>query len=136
MKFRGISTLDLAVYIVVATVLLATAWPYMSGYSNRGKRAQAVSQISAMSTAISVYKQQKGSYPSSLNDLSGTNDYGEPWIISLPSADPWDQAYAYDSSDYGFAVWSYGPNATNESTVPSDISNASFGGDDIGFAGE
>jgi type II secretory pathway pseudopilin PulG len=146
---KGISTLDLAMYIVCVAIIILAALPNASIYIDKGNRSKALGELSMLSTAISSYHKQMGVYPTNLSALTSASPYnGTPWILRLPSSDPWGttntgingnggtSAYAYSNTTAGFAVWSLGKNKTNNSGGSGTALPTSFGGDDVGIFGQ
>ena len=148
MKRKGISSGDLAIYIVMVSIILMAAWPSVTGYFDRGNRSKAIGDCTMIASALSTYHQQMGTYPPNLEALTGASPYGPPWLLRLPAADPWGttnagidggggtSAYAYAYTANGFAVWSLGKNNVNNSGGSGTALPAAFSGDDVGLFGQ
>ena len=135
-KRSGISFVtDTAVGLLVFSLILgigAVAFPAML---NSGRYTSAQGTCHDYAAKISMYHFQTGSYPNALSDLTtAKNGYG-PWILpqNFKAQDPWGTSFYYGKTATAFAVWSAGKNKANNSGsgVP-----ATFGGDDVGAAGQ
>ena len=145
----GFSSVELVFYMVCIGILLSIGLPRISDYLDKGNRTKTISEIALLSSSISAYRQQMGSYPANLGVLTTASAYsGIPWINQIPTSDPWEttssgingtggvSAYAYSRTTSGFAVWSLGKNKVNNSGGSGAVLPSSFGGDDIGFIGQ
>lgn len=134
MKKRGwLSSEVVLVLIVIMIVLSAASYGY-SSYITGSRSAATRATTAKLHGAIAQYHYEMQQYPDSLAALnSASGNYG-PWVTeAIPSVDPFGNAYNYHHTTTGFAIWSNGPNGSNQSGsgVPT-----SLGGDDIGYIGK
>jgi len=121
---------EIAIGMIVILILYAVATSGTKNALSTGQITKATTETASLCAAVSQYKYEIGSYPASLSVLTSANDVYGPWLTSVPSSDPWGNAYHYYYGNTSFAIWSNGPNGVNNSgtAVPSAFSN-----DDIGF---
>lgn len=81
---RGFTLVELMVAVVIGALLMAVAVPVYTGYVERARVAQAVSDLGALDMRIERFMAQNFRPPNGLNELPGT----------LP-LDPWGGAYRY-----------------------------------------
>lgn len=70
-SLRGFTIVELLIVIVVIAILAAISIVAYNGIQNRAARATTTSAISAYAKAISLYVQDKGSYPAHTNACLG-----------------------------------------------------------------
>ena len=78
MADRGFTLVETVIVIAIAALLLWIAVPTVQGYMDRARVAQAISEISNMSTTIRKQLKTKGSLPDSLSDV-GLGGRTDPW---------------------------------------------------------
>ncbi len=76
---------ELLLVVVIAAVIAAIAVPSYSNYMLRAQNSLAMKEVAEIAMAIDRYRTRYSSCPPSLADLDGT----------LPSTDPWGNAYIY-----------------------------------------
>lgn len=81
---HGWTLLELLMALGILAVLLSLAVPAWTGYQDKAKSLQAGKEIALMATAIEGFRNERGEYPDSLDDvrLGGRQD-------------PWGRAYVY-----------------------------------------
>lgn len=80
---RGFTLLELLTACALAAVIAAIALPAYTGFVNKSRSAQAISDIAIMILTIERYHSNAGSYPESLAD------------IGWSTLDPWGSPYEY-----------------------------------------
>lgn len=144
MKRHGFGLIEFMICAALLAIFAALIMPKGEGTIESSKKSADQAQISAIASAISLYKYEIGSYPSNLQALTTSNGIYGPWRPSLPSTDMWGNTtgingtgggtspycYAYTSS--GFAVWSIGENRVNNSGGGGSSLPTKFYGDDYG----
>ena len=70
MKQSGFATLEVILMVMVIGILASIAVPRFTSVTTAANTAKIQSDLSTIDTAISIYYMEKGSYPTSLNDLS------------------------------------------------------------------
>ncbi len=83
-RHAGFTLIELMVVVAVIAAILGIAIPYFQDYSERSKRAAAVSDMMSIMSSIERYLIRTNEFPPSLDDLDG-----------VPAADPWGHSYEY-----------------------------------------
>ncbi len=116
----GFTLIELLVVLVIIGILAGYVGPRIMGRPDEAKRTMAESQMSALGTALEMYRLDNGSYP--------TTDQGLQALVTAPASgrlakkwrkggymkkvptDPWDNDYVYLSpgSHSDFDITSYG----------------------------
>lgn len=104
--------IEIVILIVIVTLLAAIAVPTrVDRLPPHGRSRAARADIAALCEALEIFKQDKGSYPSSLSELI-TDDMTYLKVPGVP-ADPWGNTYSYRSPGQrdkeGYDLISYGP---------------------------
>ncbi len=119
----GFTLIELMVVIVILGILAAFVAPKMIGRTEEAKSKAARVQISSFEAALSLYKLDNGSYPSTEQGLQALVE--KPAVGSIPShwkeggyleknkvpRDPWGNEYVYLSPgihDKDYDIVSYG----------------------------
>lgn len=147
-KRKGVSIIEIGLCALALMVFAAVGMINGGSFLNSEKVTEAKTNASQISTAISRYKYEVGSYPPNLQALTGTSGVYGPWLSSpLPATDPWgittsingtggaSVGYCYSYTANGFAVWSFGVNHVNNSGGTGTTLPTSIATDDIGFIG-
>jgi general secretion pathway protein G len=82
---KGFTLIELIVVVAIIAVLALMAIPAYNEYINKTKNASAISDIRTLSTEISAYYMDRGSYPSGLDKINRDG-----------FQDPWKNAYEYN----------------------------------------
>ena len=91
-KKKGFMLLELIIVVAIIGILAAVAVPNLTGMTDDAKIARIQSDLSAMGTASEVYYVKNGSYPTSLDQLVGT-DETSGYLKKVP--DPPDKNVTY-----------------------------------------
>ncbi|HOY86323.1 MAG: prepilin-type N-terminal cleavage/methylation domain-containing protein [Methylotenera sp.] len=81
---RGFTVVELMIAVAIVGVLAAIAIPAYSGYQEKARVYQAVTDVAAMSVTIENYFQENRIYPETLADVKLDG-----------KLDPWDKPYRY-----------------------------------------
>lgn len=91
----GFTLVELMVVIVILGGLIALVGPNIWSALFKSNVSMAESQMNSFAQAIELYKMDAKKLPSSLEDLTQTNDRRpEPYMKSIPK-DPWGNPYEY-----------------------------------------
>lgn len=132
-KFLGEILIPSAVMYFIATIFFLSAG--ILAYNSligAVKNDKALADTSLLSSKISQYNYEIGSYPANLDALkTAAGQYG-PWVVDDVPKDPWtNNSYQYvTDSQKGYIVFSVGQNQNSESSLDAGIT-----GDDLGFKG-
>ncbi len=96
---QGFTLIEILLVVVIIGVLAALGVPKITGHMERSRVAAAKSDISAISTAISMYEMDNGKFPASLEGLEtdpgGTVNWLGPYMENGLPDDPWGKPYDY-----------------------------------------
>jgi general secretion pathway protein G len=133
---RGWSFIETIVVIGIVLLLMTTVAVVSFKAIDQAKVAQAKGSISALKSALEMYRSACGSYPSEEEGLlalvqrpessQGADRWSGPYVESLPASDPWGNPYAYAlvSGGQGCAVRSLGSDGREGgSGTAADISS-------------
>ena len=136
--------------ILVIAILSSTLVSVYDDAMDGARYARADGQIATLGAAVARYRYDMQAYPASLQNLADASPTdGKSWVTSqmIPSVDPWNSqcgingsggasAYCYAHTDNGFAIWTMGPNKTNNSGGGGASLPAAFAPDDRGVFGK
>lgn len=128
---KGFSLPEIIVACAVIIGLTSGAIATADHMMKMGRYNAAKSSVAAISVAVARYRHDMGSFPANLNVLTASNATKGPWLSADSLKDPWNQNYKFYVATNGrqYAVWSTGPNKTNNSTETP----GAFQNDDIGI---
>lgn len=138
---RAFTLIEMMVVLSIIAVLAAILLPNIAGLIQRSKRAGAQQTVHNTYTALVSYMDDKGQYPwiNLRNRTYRLRDYlrdyatWSKWGQFL--RDPWDRWMSYHRPDcYGYvgAIYSNGPNGSNQTWSCWWWRYRGFRGDDIG----
>ena len=127
-KLQGFIIWQMVLGVLMLVILMAACVVNSPSFLSLGRHDKALNDAASLSSMISQYEMEVGSYPSSLSDLTKTKGQYGPWIKELPQ-DPYkkDGTYQYQFQPNGFVVFSVGEDGASSSSVNG------INGDDIGF---
>ena len=109
----GFTLIEILVVMAIIGMLAVMVAPNIFNQQAGAQRDAALSQISALETALDTYRLDVGQYPDSLEGLvendSGRAAWNGPYLRREVPLDPWGNEYVYDSDGRGFTLVSYGP---------------------------
>ncbi|GAB4272852.1 MAG: hypothetical protein Kow0029_11990 [Candidatus Rifleibacteriota bacterium] len=126
-RISGFTLLELLVVVGILAALVALALPFYQDYVNQSKLTAAEADIKTFTKALAMYDQLEPQMFNASNFLPLIGKYLQDYRNTsnqLMPVDPWSNDYNFDVQTG--AVWSSGPNGTDES---AGLRNA--GGDDI-----
>lgn len=96
-KIRGFTLIEVLIVVAIVGILAAIAVPAYMYTLDRAKRITALSALDAVRTEMEAYFTGKGSYPSSIDFTSFTDQNGGSVLIAIN----WDRiknkVYSWDS---------------------------------------
>jgi general secretion pathway protein G len=121
----GFTLIEVLLVLVILVVLSSIA---VMAYGPAQKRANintAKTQMNLLKGSLERYKMENYEYPQSLeflwNDVTGMGkDWGGPYSEPV-GADPWGNAYVYESDGTNYQLSSKGPGAGEEIQGPGSV---------------
>ena len=131
LKRKGFSLPEILVACTIIVALSSCAVATADNLMRTGRYNAAKASVASISLAVAKYRYETGSLPANLAALTNAVNNRGPWLTAAELVDPWNQSYNYYFPDGGttYAVWSNGPDRTNNSGSPT----ANFSADDIGI---
>jgi general secretion pathway protein G len=76
---KGFTLVELLMVVAIIGVLATLSIPLFTSYINKTKNAKAMTEIRNLSTEISSYNLDRGSFPEALTDLR-PGPFNDPWL--------------------------------------------------------
>lgn len=109
---EGFSLVELMVVISIIGLLAGIVAWNMRGQSAKAKRAKVKADVKMLSDMVDMFQNERGQYPSSLEDLATRSEEGDPPLIKSRDMlmDPWKRPYVYEltGGDPPYQIGSYG----------------------------
>jgi general secretion pathway protein G len=122
---KGFTIIELLLVIAIIIILSSLFSVAVGMAKDKARRTSAQAEISSLSLAVKTYESDYGIWPANLNVLTSTSKNGP--YMEVISKDPWDKAYTYavpgTHNTSSFDIYSWGPNATDDSGAVDDITN-------------
>lgn len=113
-QIKGFSFMEVLVVMCAVVALSAGAFVAGGHILDSGRYHTAKSDAAAISMAITQYKFETGSYPTSISDLTkSVGQYG-PWLADKNIKDPWGR-------DYNYSSWSASSTAFNVKNIERPV---------------
>lgn len=127
---RGFTLIEVMVVVVILGILAALIVPKIMSRPEQARLVKVKNDISAIQTALDLYKMDNYTYPSTDQGLEALvkmptsepvprNWKSEGYLQKLPM-DPWDRPYQYMNDNDKLRIFSYGPKGKEGS---SEIGN-------------
>jgi len=114
---QGFTLIELLLVMVILGLLAALVGPRFFGQEKKARQRAAKGQIALFEAALDNYRLDVGRYPTTNQGLQalreqpdGVTKWDGPYLKKAVPADPWGNAYVYESpSEHGdYAIISYG----------------------------
>ena len=126
---QGFTLIEIMVVVIVIGVLAALVIPNLFGRSGQAKQAVAKQKIATIDGQISMFQQDHGRFPDTLDELinpPAEGGTGEPYLKPKDLDDPWGNpfVYRYPGDQWTFDLTSLGAdNAEGGEGEDADVSN-------------
>lgn len=111
-RSAGFTLIEILVVMAIIGMLAVMVAPNLFRQQAGAQRDAALSQISALETALDAYRLDVGEYPDSLDALVENVDdraaWNGPYLRRDLPLDPWGNSYVYTVDDGDFTLISYG----------------------------
>ena len=89
----GFTFVEMVLVIAIIGIMVAIAIPALQSYIERGRRAQAITDLQRMSDSLKKYERSTGILPDSMSAVPLDNVATNPTLDTL--RDPWSRPYEY-----------------------------------------
>lgn len=113
-QIKGFSFMEVLVVMCAVVALSSGAFVAGGHILDSGRYHTAKSDAASISMAVTQYKFETGSYPTSISDLTKTVGQYGPWLADKNIKDPWGR-------DYNFSVWTASASAFNGKQAEKSI---------------
>lgn len=111
-KARGFTIIELLIVMAILGMLAVMVAPNLFNKADGARHDAALSQISAIGSALATHRLDVGQYPDELQGLmentTGRSTWDGPYLNKDAPVDPWGNAYQYNSSGSSYTLISFG----------------------------
>lgn len=111
-RVHGFTIIELLIVMAILGMLAVMVAPNLFKKAEGAKRDAAMSQISALESALSTHRLDVGQYPDELDGLmentTGRSSWDGPYLNNALPKDPWGNDYQYTSEGSSFTLLSFG----------------------------
>lgn len=125
----GMTLVEIMIVVILIGVVGVALFSGINRMTASAKIKTTKNQLKVIENALMIYESDNGSYPDSLNDLVGTDD-AEGYIDEKQLKDPFGRQINYEKSEYGYRLWSSGPNKIDDGGSKDDITTEDKKGED------
>lgn len=118
-RVSGFTLVEVMVVVVILGILAAIIFPKIMSRPEQARMVKVKQDISAIQSALDLYKLDNGFYPSTDQGLQALitkpttpptpRDWKSDGYLQEMPVDPWGQAYQYLNDDEKLRIFSYGP---------------------------
>lgn len=111
-RSRGFTIIELLIVMAILGMLAVMVAPNLFNKADGARRDAALSQISALGSALATHRLDVGEYPEELEGLmtntTGRSTWDGPYLNNDVPKDPWGNDYQYSSDGSEFTLMSFG----------------------------
>ncbi len=108
----GFTIIELLIVMAILGMLAVMVAPNLFNKADGARHDAALSQISAIGSALATHRLDVGQYPDELEGLmentTGRSTWDGPYLNKDVPMDPWGNDYIYSSSGSSYTLISYG----------------------------
>lgn len=108
----GFTIIELLIVMAILGMLAVMVAPNLFNKADGARQDAALSQISAIGSALATHRLDVGQYPDELEGLmensTGRSTWDGPYLNKDVPVDPWGNEYIYSSSGSDYTLISYG----------------------------
>jgi len=109
---RGFTIIELLIVMAILGMLAVMVAPNLFNQADGARRDAAMSQISAIASALDTHRLDVGSYPDDLEGLlentTGRSSWNGPYLNNDVPRDPWGFEFQYSVDGSAYTLMSYG----------------------------
>ena len=127
-RSRGFTIIELLIVMAILGMLAVMVAPNLFNKADGARRDAALSQISAIGSALATHRLDVGEYPEELEGLmvntTGRSTWDGPYLNNDVPKDPWGNDYQYSSDGSEYTLMSFGGDGrSGGEDNDADISN-------------
>lgn len=127
-RSRGFTIIELLIVMAILGMLAVMVAPNLFNKADGARRDAALSQISAIGSALATHRLDVGEYPEELEGLmvntTGRSTWDGPYLNNEVPKDPWGNDYQYSSDGSEYNLMSFGGDGrSGGEDNDADISN-------------
>lgn len=111
-RSRGFTIIELLIVMAILGMLAVMVAPNLFNKADGARRDAALSQISAIGSALATHRLDVGEYPEELEGLmvntTGRSTWDGPYLNNEVPKDPWGNDYQYSSDGSEYTLMSFG----------------------------
>ena len=125
---RGFTIIELLIVMAILGMLAVMVAPNLFNKAEGARHDAALSQISAIGSALATHRLDVGQYPDELVGLmentTGRSTWDGPYLNKEAPLDPWGNPYQYSSNGSSYTLTSFGADGrAGGEDNDADISN-------------
>ena len=111
-RARGFTIIELLIVMAILGMLAVMVAPNLFNQADGARRDAAMSQISAIASALDTHRLDVGEYPDDLQGLmentTGRSSWNGPYLNNDVPRDPWGFEFQYNVDGSTYTLMSYG----------------------------
>ncbi len=135
---QGFTLIEIMVVVFILGLLITLVAPRILGRTDEARQTKAAADIKAVQQALALYKLDNGFFPTTEQGLEALvlpptsaplpRRWNPEGYLEKVPADPWDQAYIFESDGSRYVVISLGADGAEGGTGPAaDINSRDLG---------
>jgi general secretion pathway protein G len=109
---KGMTLIEIMIVIAIIAGLMALMAPRFMGQKDKANVGQAKIQMGQIANALSMYYNDCGKFPASLDNLvtqdPACTNWGPEAYMKKPPVDPWNNPYGYEMNGSEYSLKCFG----------------------------